>query len=151
MPKIGDRYVIEIDDVFISKIDHKEAGVYLDTPLYRIKGFNSLVFDQNGIDKLLKYDDCIKIDLAKAEKRGYEKGLAESKEEDEIKVGDEVTFTLYSNHEIDKLCGIKIGVTCRDEHIILGSDYHTYTLCKEALHKTGRTYPIAEIMEKFNE
>lgn len=143
MPKIGDRYIIEIDDI-LSNTNKTEC-------LYRIKGFNSLVFDQRGIDKLLKYDDCIKIDLAKAEKQGYEKGLAESKEEDEIKVGDEVTFTLYSNHEIDKLCGIKIGVTCRDEHIILGNDYHTYTLCKEALHKTGRTYPIAEIMEKLNE
>ena len=35
MYKIGDKFIIEIDEVFENK----------DKTLYRIKGFNSLVFD----------------------------------------------------------------------------------------------------------
>ena len=43
----GDKFVIKIGDVLDSytEID----------PLYRIKGFNSLVFDEAGLDKLEKY------------------------------------------------------------------------------------------------
>ena len=43
MAKVGDKFVIEISDIFKS-----EDG----TELYRIKGFNSLVFDSEGIRKL---------------------------------------------------------------------------------------------------
>lgn len=46
---IGDKFVIEIENIALS---HGE-------PLYRIKGFNTLVFDDNGLDKLKKVDDTL--------------------------------------------------------------------------------------------
>ena len=67
MAEKGDRFIIEIDDIF-----RDEHG----KPLYRIKGFNSLVFDEVGIEKLKKYD---KIKERKAaHDLGYEHGLEEA-------------------------------------------------------------------------
>lgn len=62
-PKIGDKYIVEID----SHMTNKNGD------LYGVKGFRSLVFDQNGLNKLKSYDD--EMDSAYAE--GY--ALAESK------------------------------------------------------------------------
>ncbi len=45
MYKIGDKFIIEIGDTF----NNTERET-----LYRIKGFNSLVFDEYGLDKLDK-------------------------------------------------------------------------------------------------
>lgn len=42
-PKIGDKYIIEIDRCYSGE-------------LYGVKGFRSPVFDQNGLDKLTPYD-----------------------------------------------------------------------------------------------
>lgn len=59
MAKVGDKFVIEIGEVF------KATGTYMaygceengyEENLYRIKGFNSLVFDDNGLNKLEKYE-----------------------------------------------------------------------------------------------
>ena len=49
--KKGDKFIIEIDSEYLNP----EIGA---TPkyLYKIKGFNSLVFDKNGLDKLQKYE-----------------------------------------------------------------------------------------------
>ena len=44
MAKLGDKYMVEIGEVIETE----------DGNLYRIKGFNSLVFDQNGLNKLEK-------------------------------------------------------------------------------------------------
>lgn len=60
-PKIGDKYIIEID----SHMTNKNGD------LYGVKGFRSLVLDQNSLEKLMPYD----ADEAYAE--GYT--LAESK------------------------------------------------------------------------
>lgn len=47
MIKSGSKYIVEIEDVYVSSdIDANP------THLYRIKGFNSLVFDETGLDKL---------------------------------------------------------------------------------------------------
>ena len=71
MYKTGDKFIIEIGEkyetaaLYISQIGEKS----LDTPhdLYRIKGFNSLVFDKNGLDKLEKYEN--------GEEDAYQRGL----------------------------------------------------------------------------
>lgn len=47
--KVGDKVIIEIDDVMLGSTAENNP-----TALYRIKGFNSLVFDKNGLDKLEK-------------------------------------------------------------------------------------------------
>lgn len=46
-PQIGDKYIIEIE----SHMTNKHGD------LYGIKGFNSLVFDRNGLDRLEKLAD----------------------------------------------------------------------------------------------
>ena len=44
---VGDKFLIEIEE--------KYSGSNT-SPLYRVKGFRSLIFDNNGLDKLEKYD-----------------------------------------------------------------------------------------------
>lgn len=58
----GDKFVIEIGEVL--------KGTDNGAKLYRIKGFNSLVFDKNGIDKLEK---CNENEIEEA----YQKGMNE--------------------------------------------------------------------------
>lgn len=56
--KVGDKFIIEIAEVYenvFSGVDIFEAAT--SEPLYRIKGFNSLVFDKNGLDKLEEVAD----------------------------------------------------------------------------------------------
>ena len=48
MANVGDKFVIEIDSVFVGKKAEK---------LYRVKGFNSLVFDDYGLEKLTAYKE----------------------------------------------------------------------------------------------
>ena len=51
---VGDKFVIEIGEVYSSGLPFAND----DEPsiLYRIKGFNSLVFDESGLDKLKKLE-----------------------------------------------------------------------------------------------
>ena len=51
---VGDKFVIEIGEVYSSGLPFAND----DEPsiLYRIKGFNSLLFDENGLDKLKKLE-----------------------------------------------------------------------------------------------
>lgn len=49
--KEGMRYVIEIEEVYVSA----HAGSKPER-LYRVKGFNSLVFDEEGLKKLIPYE-----------------------------------------------------------------------------------------------
>lgn len=46
---MGKKYIIELED--------KPVG---NSGLYKVKGFNSLVFDQNGLNKLEPYIESIK-------------------------------------------------------------------------------------------
>lgn len=67
---MGDKYIIELED----KPFHKENGDFL----YRVKGFNSLVFDMTGICKLTSYTEP---DLEQVRKEAYDKGYDDAAEE----------------------------------------------------------------------
>ena len=71
---MGKKYIIELED----KPFHKRNGDFL----YRVKGFNSLVFDMTGVGKLMPYTEP---DLEQVRKGAYEKGyrraLADVREE----------------------------------------------------------------------
>ena len=61
---VGDKFVIEIGEVYNSGLPFEND----DEPctLYRIKGFNSLVFDENGLDKLKKLEKAeVGVDWSK--------------------------------------------------------------------------------------
>ena len=70
--KVGDKFIIEIAEVYenvLNDIDVFEAVT--SEPLYRIKGFNSLVFDKNGLDKIEKIKPTLPVPYSEA----YEKGM----------------------------------------------------------------------------
>lgn len=52
MAKIGDKFVLEIEEIYDTDIHN---GIKSPAKLYRMKGFNSLVFDENGLHKLQTY------------------------------------------------------------------------------------------------
>lgn len=59
MAKVGDKFIIEIGEVFTAKGTYMAYGCEeneYEENLYRIKGFNSLVFDDDGLSKLEKYE-----------------------------------------------------------------------------------------------
>lgn len=60
---MGKKYIIELED----KPFNKGNGDFL----YRVKGFNSLVFDMTGIGKLTPYTEP---DMEQVRKEGYEEG-----------------------------------------------------------------------------
>lgn len=68
MAKVGDKYIIEIDGTFAKTTNHGCEK------LYRIKGFKSLVFDENGLDKLEKYNEDTS-DVIELMKKEYQRGL----------------------------------------------------------------------------
>lgn len=55
--KVGDKFEIEIDSEFVDENDNE---------LYRIKGFNSLVFDEKGLNKLKRIGEHQNIKGVKA-------------------------------------------------------------------------------------
>jgi len=78
--KVGDKFIVEIAGTSPSFDVNDNANV-----LYRAKGFNTLVFDDNGLDKLQKINPKLKIEdiddmLAEHDlkKKAYEKGLADA-------------------------------------------------------------------------
>ena len=74
---MGKKYVIEFEEKPFYKMQRR--GTSETEKLWRVKGFNSLVFDENGIKKLTPLDDT--LELAKHEvygngfNEGYEVGL----------------------------------------------------------------------------
>lgn len=51
MANVGDKFVVEIGDIF------EQDG----ETLYRIKGFKSLVFDENGLKKLVSLEEATNV------------------------------------------------------------------------------------------
>lgn len=131
MIRAGDRYVIEIGEV-------------INNNLYRIKGFNTLVFDQNGLDKLERFN----YEANKYYTRGYKEGFTNGKEisellNDTICVGDEV-----------RIDGTPVIVTNIQNDYFRGMDANGYNYTHEinAVIKTNNHYPeIAKILSKLNE
>ena len=69
---MGRKYIIELEEIpFTNGFTTKDGDV-----LYRVKGFNSLVFDREGLNKLLPYEQT--------------NGLMGMYRGTEINVGDEI-------------------------------------------------------------
>jgi len=63
------KYIIELEDEpFVND------NPFDDEELWRVKGFNSLVFDQNGLDKLTEFDEN-KYDFDEVYDEAYKNGL----------------------------------------------------------------------------
>ena len=74
--QIGDKFVIEIEEVFTGDICN------LTPMLYRMKGFNSLVFDKNGLDRLERLDgDYVNENFGELQNEAYETGKSDGRDE----------------------------------------------------------------------
>ena len=84
--KVGNRFIIEIE----------EAVNISTTPytLYKIKGFNSLVFDDNGLDKLKSLESCF-VPESRSSEEIYNEGMDETWELAKTIIGcsDKTYFT----------------------------------------------------------
>lgn len=72
------KYIIEIEDVPFSKVRIDADNGAQNINLYRAKGFNSLVFDQFGLDKLTPLDTVLEEVLEGAYQKGYVVGQHEA-------------------------------------------------------------------------
>ena len=167
------KYIIEIENEPFGRNDDPFFPHGMDE-LYRAKGFKSLVFDKNGLDKLIPYIEpdrkaiedevwefaweVLQLDLPvfreifgydtdKMDYREYKsKYEAWKKQRDEIHVGDEV---------IIKSDGVK-GVVL-DEDLCGEFSVFTENGCCEAyrkihFEKTGRHFPeVTELLKKMRE
>ena len=68
------KYIIEIEDEpFV-----RRSALYGEKSMYRAKGFNSLVFDQFGLDKLTPLDKELSSELGEAYHKGFKAGQHEA-------------------------------------------------------------------------
>jgi len=73
---MGYKYIIEVEKAYAPV---QRRGVEPELPrLYLAKGFNSLVFDEEGLNKLEKYDPDKEYD------RGFEQGCAYAEKENKL-------------------------------------------------------------------
>lgn len=68
--KVGDKFIIEIEKIYESSLKGIDVFEDMAEPLYKIKGFNSLVFDKNGLDKIEKIKSTLPIPYSEAYKNG---------------------------------------------------------------------------------
>lgn len=76
----GRKYVIEIEQEYSANMRKGSNDMVDPIKLYKVKGFNSLVFDEQGLDKLKRMPELEQIDAEMAEidniqKTAYENGL----------------------------------------------------------------------------
>lgn len=99
---VGDKFLIEIGEIFYNR-KQGEKGFR-----YKIKGFNSLFFDDFGLDKLDMLPVLVHTDndMEKAKNEAYEAGLKDAWE---------AAKKIYFNNEDD-------GLFLKDMIMIFGSD-----------------------------
>ena len=79
---MGKRYVIELEDEYLNKNGAKNGPELL----YRVKGFNTLVFDEKGLERLEKASEKVETEatlenVERAIKAAYLAGKKDGKAE----------------------------------------------------------------------
>lgn len=164
------KYVIEIEDVPFSKVHFDDYNGAQNINLYRVKDFNALVFDKDGLDKLTPLDK----ELEEAYQKGLEEGRVRNKNRcvgckydngmmdhspcdyccnaysnewvakekpDEIKVGDEVAvYGIVGNVVVVEVDGDSIDISDL-------RGWHSW-YDRKNIKKTGRHFPqVAELFK----
>ena len=166
------KYIIEIEDVPFSKVRIDADGAQ-NINLYRAKGFNALVFDEHGLDKLTPLD--------KEREEAYQKGLEDGKARNEngcigCRYDDGTTehspcnycCNAYSNQwmakeKTDKIvvgdevkdrtddCGVVTWIYGNDAYV-LWQDGSTGNYAADELIKTGRHFNfLASLLNAMKE
>ena len=129
---MGKKYIIELED----KPFRNGNGDFL----YRVKGFNSLVFDMTGVGKLTPYTEP---DLEQVRKEAYEEGYAEGSKEDY----DEAYLKGYNQGLSDAWeCARKIALTAGLSIDAMYSIFGT-----EDPEPILREYSVNECIEKIQQ
>lgn len=119
--KVGDKFIIEIAEVYEGATSE---------PLYRIKGFNSLVFDKDGLDKLEEVPD--------------KKNFIAS---ENIRVGDVVTVC---DGDIKFICTKDSATGDYSRCHLMANDGSVWDGCNKAdCKKTGENIEISNLLSKF--
>lgn len=141
------KYIIEIEDEPFGRNDDPVIPHGMDE-LWRAKGFRSLVFDKNGLEKLTPLNDIEDLQRS-AYQKGYEAGFAEGRKrtelsmaQEEITVGDEVEFEDLTGVVTRRYGESTLEIMCTD-----GALYDT--VATDEVRKTGRYFP--QLIELFKE
>lgn len=146
--KKGDKFVIEIENIFANT----------DIVLYKIKSFNTLVFDDRGLDRLELIhkirenwcDDCEYGDVPygqyPCEECGHYHDSKYKPKVEGIQVGDEVKFASTSPYPEKTEYGIVIRKHSASLEVI-DSDSLFRVWREKDCTRTGKTYP--EVIKAF--
>ena len=128
--KVGDKFIIEIEKIYESSLKGIDVFEDMEEPLYKIKGFNSLVFDTNGLDRLEEV----------ADKKNY---VAT----ENICVGDVVTV---GDGDIKFICTKDNASGDYSKCHLLSNDGSVWEDCnKSDCKKTGKRVNISDLLDKF--
>ena len=128
--KVGDKFIIEIAEVYENVLNGIDALATSEL-LYKIKGFNSLVFDENGLDRLEEVAD--------------KKNFIAS---ENIRVGDVVTV---GNGDIKFICTKDNASGDYSKCHLLSSDGSVWEDCKKSdCKKVGKSVKIGDLLEKID-
>ena len=166
------KYIIEIENEPFGRNDDPFFPHGMDE-LYRAKGFKSLVFDQDGLDKLTPYTEpdrqdiedevwatAIKIDIASEDWNWNEMTYREAKAEyerwkadrEQIHIGDEVEYDYSCNDSVKfVVIGTNNGMAYGFKYPCETDDVGEY--CElEDIRRTGRSFPeIVAVLKKMRE
>ena len=87
---MGKKYIIEIEEEPLVR----KSALHGETAVWRASGFNSLVFDNNGLDKLTPYTES---DTESIRKEAYEQGYTDGCKKHEV----ELHAIAYTNGKQD--------------------------------------------------
>ena len=150
---MGTKYIIEVEDKPFELLS--EDG-FTSEKLFRVKGFNSLVFDWNGLNKLTPYTEP---DLEQVRKEAYEEGFKDGQyaaRNGLVANYAQVQETIQVGDEVEMKCGVRPAIYMQgtkgsDEIYLLFNDGSCGLHSKSEIErKTGRHFPeIATILEKM--
>ena len=137
------KYIIEIEDEPFGRNDDPNIPHGMDE-LYRAKGFNSLVFDQVGLDKLTPLDKALSNELGEAYHKGFEVGQHEAttlEYQQGLDDAWEAARTIVRNTSLNdwKSVGVDIGEWDGDESEALNR--YSVSEVIEILKKMGKPNP----------
>ena len=160
------KYIIEIEEKPLCVFD-KDTQTYFPR-LWRVKGFNSLVFDKEGLSRLEELNsDYINEHFGELQDEAYQKGLAEGREQmpcdtcayrhNKLLCAD-CKWTYGSRYKVDSIGvgdvvktynGITFVVTgVTTDGIVVGfnGEGNTCGFAHSEVTKTGEHYNINEIL-----
>lgn len=139
------KYIIEIEDVPFSKVSFADTGAQ-NINLYRARGFNALVFDQSGLDKLTPLDKALSSELGEAYHKGLEEGKKQTKVQAHLDVCHDIERVARCNYQK----GLDDAWECARRLVLetsLNEAEHMGFIAKEESAEILRDYTVTAAMK----